>query len=690
MKFKSIKLKNIRSYKSQEIEFPEGSILLSGDVGSGKTTILLALEYALFGLQPGQKGSSLLRSNAKVGEVVLDLEINGKEIIIERKLKRSAKGVSNEFAAISIEGERIESSVTEIKSKVVSLIGYPLEFVKKNNTLYRYTVYTPQEQMKQIILEDIETRMNILRHIFGVDKYKTIQENLSQLITALKNDSKILQAEIKLLEQEKDNLSNRSSQLNLINLKAHDKEVELNEKIKNRKQCESELSIIEKRIEEKRTFEGEAEKTKILLGTKRETFALITRDINELNRNFLEKGEIYNEVLYTSIIKEISLKRDILEKTSTNYLETLGKIRILEQEKEDSTHKKESVFNIKICPTCLQTVSEVHKHNILNEAESKISEVVKQLENIKEENKEFIIQLEKIKKELKELENKKTQMEIIKSKEEYLTKTKQKITELEKQKQSLENDLSLLSHHLNGLKESILRYSAFDNQFKKKQLELKQAFMDEKNTEISLAELKKEGQMTQKEIELLKESILKREVLKQRLYKITDTIDWLSSQFANLIEFIERNVLLRLRNEFSRVFREWFLMLIPENTLDSNIDENFTPIIIREGAEMEYEFLSGGERTAVALAYRLALNQTINSVLSKIQTRGIVILDEPTEGFSESQIQKIRDILEQLNASQLIIVSHESKIEGFVENVLRVTKDGDTSNVELIASAPIV
>ena len=53
MKFKRIKIKNVRSYKNQELEFPEGSFLLSGNVGSGKTSILLAIEYGLFGLQPG-------------------------------------------------------------------------------------------------------------------------------------------------------------------------------------------------------------------------------------------------------------------------------------------------------------------------------------------------------------------------------------------------------------------------------------------------------------------------------------------------------------------------------------------------------------------------------------------------------------------------------------------------------------
>ena len=63
MQLKKLKIRNIRSYKEGEIDFPEGSTLLMGDIGSGKTSILLAIEFALFGLQPGQKGNSILRSN---------------------------------------------------------------------------------------------------------------------------------------------------------------------------------------------------------------------------------------------------------------------------------------------------------------------------------------------------------------------------------------------------------------------------------------------------------------------------------------------------------------------------------------------------------------------------------------------------------------------------------------------------
>ena len=78
MIIKSLELNNIRSYKYQEIEFLEGSTLLSGDIGAGKTSILLGIEFALFGLQPGQRGSSLLRNGETQGSVIIEFEVDDK------------------------------------------------------------------------------------------------------------------------------------------------------------------------------------------------------------------------------------------------------------------------------------------------------------------------------------------------------------------------------------------------------------------------------------------------------------------------------------------------------------------------------------------------------------------------------------------------------------------------------------
>ena len=64
-------------------------------------------------------------------------------------------------------------------------------------------------------------------------------------------------------------------------------------------------------------------------------------------------------------------------------------------------------------------------------------------------------------------------------------------------------------------------------------------------------------------------------------------------------------------------------------------------------------------------------------------TRDIIILDEPTDGFSDEQLDRVRELLENINISQIIIVSHETKIETFVDNVLRVSKNEHESSVRV-------
>jgi len=83
MILKSLKLENIRSYKEQTIEFPLGTTLFEGDIGSGKSTILMAIEFALFGLG-SERGNALLRIGAKRGSVTLRFEVNGEEYEVYR------------------------------------------------------------------------------------------------------------------------------------------------------------------------------------------------------------------------------------------------------------------------------------------------------------------------------------------------------------------------------------------------------------------------------------------------------------------------------------------------------------------------------------------------------------------------------------------------------------------------------
>jgi len=212
MQLKKIILNNIRSYENQEVEFVEGSTLLSGDIGSGKTSILLGIEFALFGLQPGQRGSSLLRNGKNSGGVRMEFEIDDKKIEVERTLKR-AKSISQDSCSITVDGIKKEISVMELKSTILDLLNYPKEFLKKQNLLYKFTVYTPQEEMKQIILQDPETRINTLRHIFGIDKYKKILDNTSILTAKLREEIRAREAVISNIEDEKYGLFAKENEL---------------------------------------------------------------------------------------------------------------------------------------------------------------------------------------------------------------------------------------------------------------------------------------------------------------------------------------------------------------------------------------------------------------------------------------------------------------------------------------------
>ncbi len=134
----------------------------------------------------------------------------------------------------------------------------------------------------------------------------------------------------------------------------------------------------------------------------------------------------------------------------------------------------------------------------------------------------------------------------------------------------------------------------------------------------------------------------------------------------------------KINKEFEHLLRKWFNILVEDISI--RLSEDFTPIIEQNGYETDYLNLSGGEKTALALAYRLALNQLINS-LTNVKTKGLIILDEPTDGFSQKQLEKMRDIFKEINAKQLIIVSHDPNIESFVDNIINFEKKDGISKV---------
>ena len=683
MQIKKIILKNIRSYDHEEIELPDGSTLLCGDIGSGKTSILLAIEFALFGLQPGQRGSGLLKNGKDNGGATIEFEVSNKQIIIERTLKRS-KTISQDYCSISIDGEKKEISVTELKNLVLDLLNYPKEFSKKQNILYKFTVYTPQEEMKQIILEDAKVRMNTLRHVFGIDKYKRILENALIVTSKLREERRVKEALTLTLEDDKLNIVQKEDELETKGYSLESIEKELFIKQEARRKVQEEKDKIIEKTEEKRKYEQEIEKTRIFISSKNEsiisnqsTMSQLKTQIESLSSMVFDKSQIVD------LENHLNINKKEREKLSEKNLQISSEMASLKMKIEESKKLEQKISNLEVCPTCLQEIDALYRANVLNKTHNEISYAFNKIQDIEIDKKQLLEKIQKIDLDMSEIQKKIYDLNLLKIKLESIKEKQSRLEDLKNINEMLEKDVSLLKTQIESLRSKSFELAKYDIILEKKQKELDQALKEEKIIEIKSAELKKEIELFTRQIEELKEKTKSTEEIKKQLDYLINLEEWLSKKFIPVISNIERNVMVHLKAEFSKLLSEWFSMLVSDN-FNILLDDEFTPVVEQHDYEIDYNYLSGGERTAIALAYRLALNQIINSLLSKIKTKDLVILDEPTDGFSEQQLDKMRGVLDQLNVKQLIIVSHEQKIEGFVENVIKLKKENGISKKEAV------
>ena len=85
IELKSIELKNFRSWKHLIYPFKDGVTLLEGKIGTGKSSIILAIKYALQGNIEGLRKSDLVREGQDDLLVKLDMLIEDRNVTILRK-----------------------------------------------------------------------------------------------------------------------------------------------------------------------------------------------------------------------------------------------------------------------------------------------------------------------------------------------------------------------------------------------------------------------------------------------------------------------------------------------------------------------------------------------------------------------------------------------------------------------------
>ncbi len=680
MKINKIILENIRSYKKEEVVFDSGITLLSGDIGSGKTTTLIAIEFALFGLIKGKVSSdSLLRHGSNHGSVLVDFNLNNKNIIIKRSLVKSGTTIKQEPGTLVVDGVEETLTPQELRARLVELLGYPSEFVSKSPAIiYRYTVYTPQEDMKLILFESSDSRLETIRKIFDIDKYKIIRNNVSTYLKELNAriregkaktaDVDKLHLRIEEIEKEKVLLSGKIEDLSK-KITAKDGEVRV---------LNSEINKLDEKILEQHTLRQKI----VICNTKISSFnsqkISILKQISDIEEKIKQKPNLDIpdiEVLTKRLTSFEESKKEISDKKQ----DYLNKKAVLDSRLKETTNMVDKISALGTCPTCKQEVLEEHKVSIKDQEKEKIDNIQDKLDKLSLIIPRFDEKIGVANIKIKEFQESINQAKMDKLKIATYSERLSMRTDFESTIEKINDDLIVEKERLVkfSAKQDINLTKVHDEKkklFKEKQNELK-------NLEINAASNKKEFEMKQELIVSVKNDLDEKKLILEKIVKQATLRNWLDAFFLKLMQTMERYVLNSILKEFNEYFKEWFGMLIEDENLSVRLDDSFTPIIEQNGYENLVQNLSGGEKTSVALAYRLALNKVINDFVSTIRTKGLLILDEPTDGFSSNQLDKLRDVLMQIKSEQIIIVSHESKLESYADKLIKISKEHHVSCV---------
>lgn len=820
MLLKSIRLNNIRSYVDEIIHFPEGKVLLAGDIGAGKSTVLLAIEFALLGMKRGiTTGSYLLRHGTDFGVVELHFELNQQEIIINRPLKRTKQGIKQEAGYIIINNQKIDATPLELKARMLQLLGYPEDVLAKGNDyLYRYTIYTPQEEMKSILLDTKEGRLATIRKIFNIDKYQLIRENAQYIVRELKTRNRILEERSILFEDLKKKVQFLDDEL--IQLQQKETHLQTQQAFleKTKQEKKQELDQKEKKITEKQALNNQQQ----LLQAKKQQLSEERNKLEKLKSSYIYQKQLLAERISGINIESVIDQEDhlvenieqlqqqiiataqrttalqqqqlLLEKTQLQRAQEIQQLEVKLSQKQDleedhkkritAIHKKEAflaerelaitqlaavikkkteieqllqqskhlimtITTLAHCPLCLQEVHEEHKTKIHQEEQKKqmhscatlsiaeeeekqitikkkeldqimqeIQEHEKQLsltqlalrhltlaeeelqrkkqqhgetkqmlENIQQEQlvlasfnkeqkeqekQEFMQRLQKLRQIQKLLQEKSFLEQAIKEKEEACKALDCNVQEVKEKEQQF-------ADHLKEVEETLKNYMEIEQQYFTFKQSYELLIEEERNTSNAFAALRAEKITKEQYLQQLQKDMDLCKTAQQEQQKNTQLITWFSTMFIELMFVLEKSILQRIYYDFTAAFAQWFNILIDDENIQITLDDTFSPVIEQNGYETEIDNLSGGERTALALAYRLALNKVINDITATLQTKDLLILDEPTDGFSSEQLDKMREVLDQLTIKQILLVSHEPKMEAYVDHVLRITKETQVS-----------
>jgi len=691
VKIEVVQLENIRSHTKTTVPFVKGFNCLVGGLGCGKSSILYAIDFALFGDPLGRSYDYLLREEAESGKVVVQFTQNGKSYTICRGLKRRGKGISQDFDQLKFfQGETLIASVKNeaVEEQLKAITGLEKD-------IFREIVWIRQEHLKELLDVPPRERQRRLDELFGLSDYETAWSNLLNYEREYEGERKVYEKDPDIVGLEKlgAEYNRQAEEFTILEMDIQNTERKLNEVKKALEQAELKLKNLEElkiKFDELKRKETELQTSLVNI---EDALASLADKINSRKAYFENLKQQLNTMenqarTYREKLKEFGVPADKpIEELKRYFLTFDEQMASLKAEQEATLRSIQtdqrriaSLSTESRCPLCLQPLNSEYKSSLIQRIQkenmnrqktiSQLQGEIEELQKIKERASSIFLNLQTL---LPRIEDLKTRLN-----DEY-----KNITELSKEfeeKQKLENTLRA---QLESLRAQIFRFdlSEIENARKIREQAFRQYYLLE--SEYRTKENRKKDML--RRLEELKVRIDQAQKKVERMEKLNRILDIIGS-----LRDAYRSIQPKLRSEVVKVLKSFVQQILDDiiggegAPINIIIDETYTPYVISEGGtEREVSNLSGGERTLLAFAYRLGLGHLI--MQSKAgHSLSLLLLDEPTEslGREDGSIDRLAEAISRLKSiEQIIAVTHSEAFAEKAEHVIKVEKENGRSRV---------
>jgi exonuclease SbcC len=270
-----VRLRNWKSHLESEFEFSKGVNAIIGIMGSGKTSIMQAISFGLFGTFPALQSrrlglDDLIMKKPQVlneAEVYLEFTLGGKVYSVMRVIQRGKGTVRAELREA---GRLVEASPQGVTREVARILDMDYELFSK-------AVYSEQNAIDYFLRIPRGQRMEHIDRMLRLDRFENARENsislsnriktereeklrlfeelrkekLPERITGLRKELEGFQEEIQKLESESENAGKRLAKIEDEVSGFEEDEAELTEIRKSLEGIESGIRQIEESVKEK-------------------------------------------------------------------------------------------------------------------------------------------------------------------------------------------------------------------------------------------------------------------------------------------------------------------------------------------------------------------------------------------------------------------------------------------------------